>query len=82
MKKKKRIYKPVEFSPLERRILEIGQKEEVKGADAEVLRKLIDCMPWLLTVADYRFDPGVARATLVHALTADELQNAINRIKK
>jgi hypothetical protein len=57
MKKK---LKPVEFSAHERRVLELPLRGFITGKDAEALRKTIDAFPWMLTVAECKFDKAVA----------------------
>lgn len=59
--KKKQV---VTFSTHERRVFELNQTEEMDSADARALRRSIDAMPWLVTLAEFEFDDGIARALI------------------
>ena len=74
---KRKKYKPVEFTAHERRVFELGFRTELKGPEAETLRKMIDAMPFITLVAECRFDPKVADAALAHAATEMNLNAEI-----
>ena len=74
-------YRPIEFSAHERRVFELGFRTELKGPEAEALRKMIDAMPFLTTVAEFRFDKTVADAAIVHAFGEMNLEKAMKAHK-
>lgn len=68
--------KEIKFTAHERRVLQIPQGEKQYGPEAIALRKIIDTLPWILTVADCRFDEGVRDASVVGSalhIQADDL---------
>jgi hypothetical protein len=60
MKKSKAKKQEIHFTAHERRVLEIPQREPQYGPEAIAVRKIIDSMPWILEVAEHRFDKVVA----------------------
>lgn len=78
--------KKIEFTAYERRVFGLPQGEEIRGKDAEALRKVIDAFPWICTAADFRFDDGVSKACLVAAAmsiqAANHIQAAIDKAGK
>lgn len=63
------------FTPSEKAILGISQLENPTDMAAKILRRILDAFPWMLDVADCKFDDAVAKELLIcHAvvLQADE----------
>ena len=68
----------VPFSAYERRVLEIPQRDPQHGPEAEALRKMIDTMPWLLIIADCRFDRAVADAVVYSRFLKIQSDNVLD----
>lgn len=72
----------VEFSTHERSVFELGFSPIPATADAVALRKMIDTFPFLIRVAENKFDPNVARAIVVGAACNLQAEESIRKAEK
>jgi hypothetical protein len=69
----------VEFTVHERRVFELPTTGEMTGPEALALRRMLNEMPWLTTVADCRFDDNVRNAAIVFEGAMIQFRRAVEQ---
>lgn len=76
----------IKFSTYEKRVLELDQDFDEQDESTKILRKIIDTFPWMLEVAEYKFDPLIVNAAVIAsaqiANAQEYFQKAIEQYKK
>lgn len=63
------------FTTRERLAFDLGLTKPMIDKESETLRKMIDCMPWLVEVAEYRFDPIISQIILQRESTFEQIKS-------